>query len=145
MPNSDLTTQGMCFGRVISKFRSHARRTKNTTVISNYNKEPKMRADNNILIRHTEDVELVREIFLEVCARDDRILTVPKPVMRIKEFTKSGILVSCRPWVRQVHYWDVWFEFRGEALCRLMRNELDNNITVCLNQIISKKLLRSMV
>ena len=75
-----------------------------------------MRVDNTALIRHTEDVELMREIFLELCARDDRILTVPKPIMRISEFTKSGIKVSFRPWVRQVHYWDVWFEFRGLLL-----------------------------
>lgn len=78
-----------------------------------------MRVDNTALIRHTEDVELMREIFLELCARDDRILTVPKPIMRISEFTKSGIKVSFRPWVRQVHYWDVWFEFRGLLLLLL--------------------------
>ena len=93
LPNSDLTSNSkflILFHLIMSVLNQCCFFI---VVLVNYNKEPKLRVHIDFTIRHTEDVELIREIFLECCAADERICTVPRPALRITEFRDSGVSV----------------------------------------------------
>jgi small conductance mechanosensitive channel len=75
--------------------------------VSNYNAYEIMRADIECYIRHTENVQLVRELFFEACALESRIRSEPKPVMQVAEIGMHGIKVSMRMYTSQDDYWPV--------------------------------------
>ena len=76
-----------------------------TNHVKNYSQAKVMRVGISMLVRHTEDTRLLREIFLEVCACDPRILVWPKPQFRVTELHENGVRISLRPFVKNEDYW----------------------------------------
>lgn len=81
-----------------------------SNLIRNYNSEPVMRVHHAVTVRHTEDLRLCREIFLELCATDPRILPHPAPRFIVSEIGLHGIKLSLRPYVQQEDFWAVYFD-----------------------------------
>ena len=67
-----------------------------------------------MLVRHTEDTRLLREVFLEICACDPRIVAWPQPQFVVMDLAESGCKVCMRPFVRPPDYWPVWWDLREQ-------------------------------
>lgn len=75
--------------------------------VNNYNTCEVMRADIECFVRHTENVQLVRELFFEACALESRIRPEPKPILQVAEIGMQAIKLSMRMYTSQDDYWPV--------------------------------------
>jgi small conductance mechanosensitive channel len=82
--------------------------------VTNFSKEKQMRCDVTCTIRHSEDVDLVRNLFFELCAAHEQVLAMPKPVMRVTEVTSDGLQLSFRAWCLSEDYWPLFSSLREE-------------------------------
>ncbi len=99
--------------------------------ITNYNKELQLRCDVEVFIRHSEDVDFVRNLFYEVCASLEPVLALPKPVMRVTDVTANGLKLSLRVWTNTADYWPLFSQMREE----LKRNFERNNVQFQIDRI----------
>jgi len=82
--------------------------------VTNFSKEKQLRCDVTCAIRHSEDVDLVRNLFFELCAAHEKVLAMPKPVMRVTDVTSDGLLLSFRAWCMAEDYWPLFSSLREE-------------------------------
>lgn len=78
--------------------------------ITNYSREPRRRADINVGIDYGADINLARQILLEI-AQDERVLRDPEPVVFVTGLGDSSVNLSLRVWVATGDFWPVTFGF----------------------------------
>ena len=86
--------------------------------ITNFSREPRRRADIGIGIDYSSDIQLARQILLEI-AEDPRVLREPAPVVLVTSLGESSVNLSLRVWVATADFWPVTFAFTEQAKERL--------------------------
>ncbi|HUE94504.1 mechanosensitive ion channel family protein [Pseudomonas sp.] len=86
--------------------------------ITNYSREPKRRADINLGIDYSSDIQLAREVLLKI-AEDPRVHRDPEPVVFVTGLGDSAVNLSLRVWVATPDFWPVTFGFTELAKERL--------------------------
>lgn len=77
--------------------------------IINYNAENTRRDKVDIGIGYGSDIKKAKEILLEICAEDDRILADPAPEVYVGALADSSVNLSLRFWSKNEHFWGAHF------------------------------------
>lgn len=78
--------------------------------LTNYSAMPLRRIDIDLPMSYSSDVETVKSVVLGYIAADERIVDIPAPMCRLKEYGDSAIIFTVRAWVDNSHFWDVKFD-----------------------------------
>jgi small conductance mechanosensitive channel len=78
-------------------------------VIVNYSKKDTRRVDFLFSIAYDADYAKAKEILLDLCDRDARVLPDPAPFVNMSAHGASSIDITVRVWVKSEHYWAVNF------------------------------------
>ena len=78
-----------------------------TSIIDNYSHSKLRRVDIAVAISYGDDVDLAREVLLELCAADGRVLKDPEPQVVVTDLGDNSVNLSLRLWVLNADYWDV--------------------------------------
>jgi len=78
--------------------------------IINYSSIDNRRVDLVFGISYTDDMKKAKEALEKVVASDSRILKEPAPTVAVSELGDSSVNLVCRPWVKPVDYWGVYFD-----------------------------------
>ncbi len=63
-----------------------------------------------------------KDALQRVVDADPRILKDPKPVIAVSELGDSSVNLVCRPWVKPIEYWDVYFSVTEQGKLELEKN-----------------------
>ncbi len=77
--------------------------------ITNYTGLKKRRVDLVFGISYEDNIKTAKEALQSVLDADEHVLKEPKPTIAVSELGDSSVNLVCRPWVKPVHYWDVYF------------------------------------
>lgn len=86
--------------------------------IVNYNAEP-MRRENYIVgIGYGSNIKTAKDILLDICAKDDRILTQPAPEVYVDSLGDSAVNLTLRFWAKNDVFWPARFELIEQSKIR---------------------------
>lgn len=80
--------------------------------IINYSTMPERRVDLTIGMNYGEDIEKVRQVILDVAAKDPHVLSEGDfaPFVRVCELADSSVNFTVRFWCKGEDYWSVFFD-----------------------------------
>lgn len=107
----------------------------NSTVLNsnltNYSAMPLRRIDIDVPVPYNTEIGEVKKILSDCIARDERIVNIPAPMCRLKEYGASSLNYIVRAWVPNSVFWDVKFDLM-ENLFNALR---ENGIEMPFNQM----------
>lgn len=77
--------------------------------ITNYTSLKKRRVDLVFGISYNDNIKTAKEALEAVLAANEKVLKNPAPTIAVSELGDSSVNIVCRPWVKPVDYWDVYF------------------------------------
>lgn len=101
------------------------------STITNFNAKETRRIDMPIGISYSSDMRSAREIALQVCTADERVLTDPAVWVGVTELADSAVIVTVRPWVKTPDYWQT----RSDLLERIKLAYDEAGIEIPFNQL----------
>jgi len=78
--------------------------------ITNATKSIERRVDMVFGIGYSDNIEQAKQVLDKILAGHPKILSNPEPVVRLHELGDSSVNFICRPWVKTVDYWDVYWD-----------------------------------
>ncbi len=90
--------------------------------IINYSSMKERRIDMVFGISYTDDLKKAKEVLIDVCKKESRVLDSPETVVAVSELGDSSVNLVCRPWVRPADYWDVLFAITENGKLELEAN-----------------------
>lgn len=97
----------------------------------NYNAMPTRRIDMIFTIAYGNNIENVKNIFNEIIKNNNLILNVPKYDLQIENLTTTNIEVLLKVWVKNEHYWKVYYYLNYEVY-KYFNN---NDVTLPINKM----------
>lgn len=79
-------------------------------VITNINGRDTRRVDMTVGVGRADDLAKAERIIREVVAGHPKVLATPEPVVKVNEFSDSGVRFIVRPWARVGDYGDVYWD-----------------------------------
>ncbi len=79
-------------------------------IVTNFTDLQKRRIDLVFGISYQDDMKKAKEALERAVSGDPRILKDPKPAIAVFELGESSVNLVCRPWVKPLDYWDVYFD-----------------------------------
>src|SRR5690606_25098140 len=80
------------------------------SVIMNYSSITKRRFEYKIGISNETKIKHAREVILRVLTSDDRVMSVPKPEVRIAELTDNTVNLVVWAWASKEQFWNTYYE-----------------------------------
>lgn len=90
--------------------------------ITNFSAIPQRRVDLVFGISYKDDIQKAKNVLEDVLAADSRILKSPAPVIAVSALGSSSVDIVCRPWVKPVDYWSVYFDTLEKGKIALENN-----------------------
>lgn len=78
--------------------------------ITNYSTKGTRRLDLVIGVGYDDDIKKVKEVLLDIIAKEERFLKDPAPVVAVLELADSSVNFAFRPWVNGSDYWPTHFD-----------------------------------
>lgn len=66
-------------------------------------------------IGYSDDIDKAQKILEEIVAAHELVLKNPEPIVKLHELADSSVNFICRPWVKPVNYWDVYWDVTREV------------------------------
>ncbi len=66
-------------------------------------------------IGYSDDIDKAQKILEEIVTEHEFVLKQPEPIVKLHELADSSVNFVCRPWVKPVHYWDVYWDITREV------------------------------
>jgi len=79
-------------------------------VITNVTGSDTRRVDLVFGISYSDDISKASSILEDIVSTHEQILKDPEPVVRVHELADSSVNFVCRPWVKTVDYWTVYWD-----------------------------------
>ena len=61
-------------------------------------------------IGYADNIEQAKQVMDKILADHPKVLSAPESVVRLHELGDSSVNFICRPWVKTVDYWDVYWD-----------------------------------
>ncbi len=78
--------------------------------VINHFSEEKRRLEWSISVEYGQDFEKVKEVLLDLCKEDERILKDPAPFVALGSLAESSVKITLWIWVESANYWGVHFD-----------------------------------
>lgn len=102
-----------------------------TNHIINYSAENSRRVDLLFSISYTDDIQVAKNVILDVVRANEKILKDPEPVVYVNSHESSSICLVTRLWCAVADYWDVYFAMQEEVKIAFDKN----GISIPYNQM----------
>lgn len=119
---SILTTKLNTFGNQVAILPNGKLANEN---IINYNEEKTRRDKIEVGIGYGSDLKKAKEILLDICASDDRILKEPAPEVYVGELADSSVNLSLRFWASNEDFWAAHFHVMETLKLRFDREGIE--------------------
>jgi small conductance mechanosensitive channel len=77
--------------------------------ITNFTKQDIRRVDFDFGLSYGHDFEAAKVVILEICSRNELILTDPLPFIGVKNLGNSSVDLTCRVWTSTENYWAIYY------------------------------------
>ncbi len=92
--------------------------------ITNYSAKETRRVDMIVGIGYDSDLLKAKQILLEMCESDERILDEPAPVVAVAELADSSVNFTVRPWVNAADFFAVKWDFTEKVKLRFDEEDI---------------------
>lgn len=82
--------------------------------IINFNAKPTRRLDFNLGVGYGEDIDKVKSTIMRVIDRQDNILKIPEPLIRLGKWNDNSVDFIVRVWLKTENYWKINFDLMEE-------------------------------
>lgn len=89
-------------------------------VITNITNQDRRRIDMTFHIAYDDDLEQAEQLLASVCIDHPRVLSEPKPLIKVHKLGKSSIEFAVRPWVMTKDYWETYWDITREVRLRFL-------------------------
>ncbi len=86
--------------------------------IVNYSTEPNRRENYKVGIGYGSDIKKAKDILLDICAKDDRILKEPAPEVYVDSLGDSSVNLTLRFWAPNDVFWPARFDLIEQSKLR---------------------------
>lgn len=86
--------------------------------IVNYNAEPIRRENYVVGISYGSNIKTAKDILLDICAKDERIMTEPAPEVYVNSLADSSVDLTLRFWAKNEVFWPARFELIEQSKLR---------------------------
>jgi small conductance mechanosensitive channel len=90
-------------------------------VIKNVTAQTERRVDLEFGIAYDDDIELAERVLTEIVLGHEKVLTEPKPTIKLHTLGDSSVNFIARPWTKTEDYWDVYWDIMREVKLRFDR------------------------
>ena len=90
--------------------------------LTNTTAEEKRRVDLTFSAAYEDDIALVEQTLLRVCADNPKILDDPAPFARLYSHEDSALVYMLRAWCRVEDYWEVYFDLQRDVKIAFDKN-----------------------
>lgn len=90
-------------------------------VIKNVTSQTERRVDLEFGIGYGDDIELAEKVLTEIVNSHEKILSDPKPRIKLHTLADSSVNFIVRPWTKTEDYWDVYWDLTREVKLRFDR------------------------
>lgn len=95
-----------------------------TGTIINYSEKDLRRVDLEFSVAGNDPTQ-VRDILLDVCAKEEKVLGDPEPFARITDYgAGNGVKVTLRAWCKGADYWDAYFNLLDDVRGAFEENKI---------------------
>ena len=102
-----------------------------TGTIVNFSEKDLRRVDLEFSVAGNDPVK-VRDILLDVCKKEEKVLDEPAPFARITDYgAGNGVKITMRAWCNSAEYWDTYFNLLDDVKDAFEAN----NIVIPFNQL----------
>ncbi len=84
-------------------------------VITNVTGSTTRRVDLVFGIGYSDSIEDAQRVLEETVAAHELVLSEPAPTIRVNELADSSVNFICRPWVKTVDYWTVYWDLQRQV------------------------------
>lgn len=95
-----------------------------TNHIINYSAEATRRVDLLFSISYTDDIQLAKNVILDVVKSNEKILRDPEPVVFVNSHEASAISLVAKIWCAGADYWDVYYAMQEEVKIAFDKNKI---------------------
>ncbi len=95
-----------------------------TNHIINYSAEATRRVDLLFSISYTDDIQLAKNVILDVVKSNEKILRDPEPVVFVNSHEASAISLVAKIWCVGADYWDVYYAMQEEVKIAFDKNKI---------------------
>lgn len=92
--------------------------------ITNYSAKETRRVDMVVGIGYDSDLLKAKQILVEMCEADERILDDPAPVVAVAELADSSVNFTVRPWVNAADFFAVKWDFTEKVKLRFDEEDI---------------------
>ena len=98
-----------------------------TGSMKNYSKQPYRRVDIDVEVAYGSKPDAVRNVLLDICAKDGRIMSQDpmKPFIPMTSMGSSAIVFQVRIWTESANYWGVKFDTTETIYKRLAEEGIE--------------------
>lgn len=86
--------------------------------IINYNAEPIRRENYKVGIGYGSNIKMAKDILLDICAKDARILKEPMPEVYVDGLGDSAVTLTLRFWAKNEEFWPARFDLIEQSKLR---------------------------
>ncbi len=102
-----------------------------TNHIINYSAENTRRVDLLFSISYTDDIQMAKNVILDVAKADGKILRDPEPVVYVNSHEASSVSLVAKIWCAGTDYWDVYYAMQENVKIAFDKN----GISIPFNQM----------
>ena len=92
------------------------------SVIKNYSAEKTRRVDLEFSTAYDCDVDMVKNLLMDIASSHPLALREPEPFVRLKEHGDSALIYTVRVWCKTDDYWDVAFDLKESVKKKFDQN-----------------------
>ena len=93
-------------------------------VIKNVTAQSDRRVDMTFSISYSDDVPHAERVLSAILDEHEKVLSEPKPKVKLHKLGESSVDFIVRPWVRTEDYWDVYWDITREVKMRFDRESI---------------------
>ncbi len=97
----------------------------NGTIV-NFSRETHRRANIQISVSTTNDLEKVTQLFMDILKNNDKVLKDPAPAVVLSDLSGDAAVFYIRPWALRTNFW----EMNGEVLLEIKNTLEKENIKI---------------
>lgn len=102
-----------------------------SSIIVNHSYSKNRRLDLKFDISYDQDVEVVKQLIMQVIQNHDSAFKDPQPFVRVSSYKDSSVEILIRVWCKNEDYYDLKFDLLEQVRCEFIKH----NIEIPFNQL----------
>ena len=93
--------------------------------ITNYTANKKRRADIDISVSYSSDIDKVKKVINELISKNELVLQEENNYVKLSKHDDSALVFAVRVWTKTENYWDLYFDLMESIKKTLDKNKIE--------------------